>query len=57
MGSDCFKMQGRTDLERVSVIVFFIALGFVSVALVVRSLFLRAVKDDFTDGGSRLSKC
>jgi hypothetical protein len=48
-------MQDRTDLERVSMIVTFRALDFVSVALVLRSLFLRAVKDDFTDDGSRLS--
>lgn len=43
------------DLERVYMIITFRALGFVSVALVLRSLFLRAVKDDFTDNRSRVS--
>jgi hypothetical protein len=55
MGSDYCKMQGRTELERVRAFAFFVPLRFVSVALVVRLLFLRAGKNDFTGGGSRIS--
>lgn len=47
-------MQTRTELVRVRAFVFFVSLRFVSVASL-RLLLLRAGKDDFTGGGSRLS--
>jgi hypothetical protein len=53
MGSDCFKMQGRTELVRA--FVFFVPLRFISFASVVRSLNLRAGTDDFRGSGSKLS--